>query len=323
MKRVLVVLVSTGIVAGVTWYLSRQPRQADPVSVRSGNGGIGERVGEGDRPEEPGETILAQSRYYEEPKTAPEGWESFREESQSRRLARVTEAMHDREPIDAELYAFFKAELFNRDHWDVTRNNMANALVWARDRDRQHPDPGLHEVFIQMLEDETENTVWRDYCLQFLSENLGSSRDPERVKGVIARFSTGDDSIAGTAMVHMALQEEYGAMELDDGFSARLATQLENPEVHRDTKLAILGVMGKRGDVEQLPLIRTYARQDENAGLKRVAIAAIGTIGASEETRDSITDEDRALVKAALTHRNRAVQMAATAAAKRLATASE
>ncbi|OVE77202.1 hypothetical protein BVX99_03275, partial [bacterium F16] len=135
---------------------------------------------------------------------------------------------------------------------------------------------------------------------------------------VITKFSKGDDSIAGTAMLHMALQERDGAVKLDENFGNELAEKLEKPEVHRDTKLAIIGVMGTRKDINQLPTIRKYAKQNDNAGLKRVAIAALGTIGASPDTASSITDEDKALITSALKHKNRAVKRAAEEALKKL-----
>ena len=92
----------------------------------------------------------------------PKGWEDFRKLREIGQLNRVTAAMENR-TLPADLLAFFEKEIFNRQHWDVTRNNMANALVW-----QETPNPQLHELFAKMLADETESPVWRDYCLQFL-----------------------------------------------------------------------------------------------------------------------------------------------------------
>lgn len=248
---------------------------------------------------------------------APKSWEEFWNTSQVERLNSATKYM-DRQDIGPELYAFFKAEVFNRHHWDVTRNNMANALIGARGKGNKHPDPELHEVFILMLDDENEDLLWRDYCLQFLSETLSFTSDPERVKSVIAKHSKRDSSIAGTAMIHMAHQEQYGDTPLNDEFNRQLAEQLEKPDVHIETKMAIVCVMGKRRDIKRLPIIRKYAGQNDSAVLKRVAIAAIGTIAADPATRDAITSEDERLVKAALKHKNGAVCMAAESALKKL-----
>lgn len=313
MKNIVIVVIVVAIVVGGAFYFTANKPETPETPKNSDNTGDQTVM---DTPKTP--KPRKQSKHYLKPEDTPAMWENFYEQSQMKRLNRVTKQMEVKEPMALELYAFFKAELFNRNHWDVTRNNMANALVWTRNADGTHPDPDLHEAFITMLEDEDEDPVWRDYSLQFLSENLPNSSDPKRVKEVIAKYSKGNGSIAGTAMVHMAYQEQYGGMTLDDAFNEQLAKQLEHPEVHRDTKLSIICVMGKRRDVNRLPVIRKYAKQDENIGLKRVAIAAIGTIAASPETRGSVTAEDEALVRAATKHKSRVVQMAAKAALAKL-----
>jgi len=96
----------------------------------------------------------------------PAGWQDFRTLTEQERLDRVTAAMENH-TLPADVLAFFEKDIFNRQHWDVTRNNMANALVW-----QESPNPRLHELFAKMLADESESPVWRDYCLQFLSDCL-------------------------------------------------------------------------------------------------------------------------------------------------------
>jgi hypothetical protein len=83
----------------------------------------------------------------------PAGWTDFRTITEQERLNRVTAAMENH-TLPADLLAFFEKELFNRQHWDVTRNNMANALVW-----QESPNPWLHELFAKMLADESESPV--------------------------------------------------------------------------------------------------------------------------------------------------------------------
>jgi len=183
----------------------------------------------------------------------------------------------------------------------VTRNNMANALVW-----QESPNPRLHELFAMMLADESESPVWRDYCLQFLSECLKSSSDPEAIKAILTRYAQGKDGLAGTAIVNIGLQEAAGRMTPDETFSQQLESQLADPEVVTPTKLSILAMIGKRNDVRLLPLVRTYATNSTDA-LRRTAIATLGQIG---------TPEDLPLIRAGLTDPNRSVQLAAEAAVK-------
>jgi hypothetical protein len=230
----------------------------------------------------------------------PAGWQDFRTITEQERLDRVTAAMENH-TLSADVLAFFEKELFNRQHWDVTRNNMANALVW-----QESPNPRLHELFAKMLADESESPVWRDYCLQILSECLNSSSDPEAIKSLLTRYAQGKDGLAGTAIVNVGLQEAAGRMKPGETFSQQLEAQLADPEVVTPTKLSILAMIGKRNDVRLLPLVRTYAT-NTNDSLRRCAIATLGQIGAPS---------DLPLIRAGLTDPNRSVQMAAEAALK-------
>jgi hypothetical protein len=235
--------------------------------------------------------------------TLPVGWQDFRTITEQERLDRVTAAMENH-TLSADVLAFFEKEIFNRQHWDVTRNNMANALVW-----QESPNPRLHEFFAKMLADESESPVWRDYCLQFLSECLKSSSDPDAIKSLLTRYAQGKDGLAGTAIVNVGLQEAAGRMKPGETFSQQLEAQMADPEVVTPTKLSILAMIGKRNDVRLLPLVRTYAT-NTNDSLRRTAIATLGQIGAPS---------DLPLIRAGLTDPNRSVQMAADAALKAMA----
>jgi hypothetical protein len=56
--------------------------------------------------------------------TLPVGWQDFRTLTEQERLDRVTAAMENF-TLPADVLTFFEKEIFNRQHWDVTRNNMA------------------------------------------------------------------------------------------------------------------------------------------------------------------------------------------------------
>jgi hypothetical protein len=230
----------------------------------------------------------------------PVGWTDFRTITEQERLDRVTAAMENH-TLSADVLAFFEKEIFNREYWDVTRNNMANALVW-----QESPNPRLHELFAKMLADESESPVWRDYCLQFLSECLKSSSDPDAIKSLLTRYAQSKDGLAGTAIVNVGLQEAAGRMKPGETFSQQLEAQLADPEVVTPTKLSILAMIGKRNDVRLLPLVRSYATNSTDA-LRRTAIATLGQIGGPD---------DLPLIRAGLTDPNRAVKMAAEAALK-------
>ena len=71
----------------------------------------------------------------------PKGWDDFQKLREMAQLNRVTAAMENY-TLPADLLAFFEKEIFNRQHLDVTRYNMANALVL-----QETPNPRLHELF--------------------------------------------------------------------------------------------------------------------------------------------------------------------------------
>jgi hypothetical protein len=75
----------------------------------------------------------------------PAGWRDFRTITEQERLDRVTAAMENH-TLPADVLAFFEQEIFNREYWAVTRNNMANALVW-----QESPNPRLHELFAKTV----------------------------------------------------------------------------------------------------------------------------------------------------------------------------
>ena len=141
------------------------------------------------------------------------------------------------------------------------------------------------------------------------AQNLDSRSDPEiSIKAILTRYAQGKDGLAGTAIVNIGFQEAAGRMKPDATFSQQLEAQLADPEVVIPTKLSILAMIGKRNDVRLLPLVRIYATNTTD-GLRRCAIATLGQIGAPE---------DLPLIRAGLTDRNRAVQLAAEAAEKRI-----
>jgi hypothetical protein len=131
----------------------------------------------------------------------PVGWEYFLTLKPGEQLNRVTAAMENH-TLPADVLVFFEKEIFNRQLWAVTRNNMGNALVW-----QESPNPRLHELFAKMLADESESPAWRDYCLQFLSECLKSSSDPEAIQAILTRRVIRD----GPSMLDRGRMKWYGA----------------------------------------------------------------------------------------------------------------
>ena len=239
------------------------------------------------------------SKFYVKPEMIPLQFAGFYDLKQSERLNLATELMKDKS-LPQETIDFFKAEIFNRAHMDTTRNNMANALCW------QHKsDPELHKLFIKMLDDPDEDPVWRDYCIQFLTECYDSSNNKPLIIDTLKRYSKGDDSKAGTALIHLALHEE----KIEKIDSDHMLNQLKNSKTSIHTRTAILAVWGKSNDKTKLPVIRKYAIQDKDAALKSVAIGSLGLIG---------LEQDLKIINKALYHDNGRVVSAARAAKTRI-----
>ncbi len=261
----------------------------------------GESVAKADKKEA---DLKRESLMYDPPESVPEQLEGFYEWPQTERLNKITEHMSERD-LSPEIIDFYKREICNRAHWDVTRNNMANALVGQHNK-----DPKLYETFLMMLEDENEDPVWRDYCIQFLSECMEFSDDKDKIMAAIKKYSMdGKKDMGGTAIIHLAYQEGEGTVKLGEEYGERIAKQLDDEEVTLATKISILGVIGQRRDTRRIALVRKYADQNEVASLKRTAIGTLGLIG---------DESDIPLVKAALGHKNRGVVLAAKGALKRL-----
>lgn len=210
---------------------------------------------------------------------------------------------HDLSAQDTE---FIKSELCNRSLDNVIRNNLANALIG-----QNNPDPDLHHVFLPMIDDPTESPVWRDYSLQFLSSTLAFTSQPELVIEKLKEVANhGRGNIQGTALVHLFLHERKGRIQLEDKFAQVVSQSLEAEDVSEATKLSLLAIIAERNDRQHLAQVRKYARQNESAALKRVAIAALGRIG--DRT-------DLFLIEEGLQHKNRSVQKAAKSAKQKLA----
>lgn len=239
-------------------------------------------------------------------RTSVERLKDFHGMSPSEQGTLATTLMRDRN-LSGDEVEFLKAELANHTLDPVTRNNIANALTM-----QNNPDPELHRVFLAMVDDPTESAVWRDYSLQFLSTTLPFSNEPDVVINKLKQVAEiGRGDIQGTAAVHLAMHEQEGLLELDDTFSVQAVRALHDESVSEATKTSLLAIIGQREDTANLGLVRTFAKQNDKATLKRTAVASLGLIGEAE---------DLPLVQAALIHKNRAVQLAAKGAEKRLQT---
>ncbi len=123
-------IVSIMIIRNRTPHTEPSSSDVEPVSVIPTP--VPEDVPDIETPPEPVRPVVIPAE------TLPVGWQDFRTLTEHEILNRVTAAMENH-TLPADLLAFFEQEIFNRQLWPVTRNNMANALVW-----QESPNPRLH-----------------------------------------------------------------------------------------------------------------------------------------------------------------------------------
>ena len=152
----------------------------------------------------------------------------FAEMSKKDQQNLATALMHEKRIHEDEI-AFMKAELANKKLTNVTRNNLANALIL-----QAKPDRELHKLFLSMIDDPTESPT---------------------------------------------LHEQEGRLKLDETFFDLTAKALRSEDVSDGSKTSLLAAIGRRKDIANIDLVRSFANQNSKTSLKRTAIAAIGYIG--------------------------------------------
>jgi hypothetical protein len=229
------------------------------------------------------------------------GWAQW---ETARRTAAITKIVGNPR-LDPEIIAFLQRELLNRGLHPGTRNNIANALMGQDER-----PAGLAEIFMRMVDDPQESITWRDYSVQRLVASLPPGADTAPVADkLLSLIRSGPGSLPGTALIQVDLLLRSGRMPPGPAYAdalVQLATAATAPLENRMTAVAKIG---ERGDPAQLAVVRGLLTPQVEPALLRVAIATLGLIG---------NDQDRPVVAGYLTHTNRGVVMAATAAIKRL-----
>jgi hypothetical protein len=155
------------------------------------------------------------------------------------------------------------------------RNNLANALVG-----QQPEDPNIHRLFISMLDDESEDPVWRVYCIQFLALCYPFSSNQAQVLQRLADLVDHEEpDFSGTAMLQIQrLQDDYAAQPpLQFWTDLRNAADREDP-VLQTTALSLLAAHPQRvGHDFWLSCL------DREVNIQRFAIVALGQVGTQED----------------------------------------
>jgi hypothetical protein len=233
-----------------------------------------------------------------------DGFDAFLAMSPDRQLEYIT-AYRNNSNLSDSAITFLKSAILEKRLGVTTRNAVANVLVANFDR-----FPQQQTLFENMVNDDGESAVWREYALQHFAQLAFSSQRPEVIRRALMDVaSSGSSDIAATAMIQLCFLERSGIMSLPGGYADELAKRLADPKGSLSSKMSMIGLIGSRRMNEHLDTVRRLSSSDQPS-LRRVAFATLGLIGDASDTER---------LKVALADRDPSVSIAARSAFERLA----
>ena len=158
----------------------------------------------------------------------------------------------------------------------LTKNDVANAML-----NQTRPPREFGQRLVSMFTDRTHDTLWRDFCAQFLGRWYRRTGGDERARIRDTLWqATGetDTQVAGTALI--ALRDNVSQGDIDKDRLARRAYDLAvDGQVCESVRVTALQVCVGLGHQPALALAQEIVRGNSGACLKMSAIAAIGTLG--------------------------------------------
>lgn len=231
----------------------------------------------------------------------PDRYSGFAEMTQQKKLGLITKHMHATAITKAERDFLIK-ELGNKELLDVTRNNIANTLAWQK-----HIDPRLPGLLSHFAKDPNEDMTWREYATQFLGEIYPRADQRSIINELWSLTEVADGAIAATAMLQLSVLHRQQRAELPGQYLSRASAMATSGGDLR-TRMTAIGILGHLNHVDAL---RKNRDNISDIGALRATIASFGLAGSS--------DKDLPYIKKYIDHPNKAVAMAAQAAAERLA----
>jgi HEAT repeats len=214
----------------------------------------------------------------------------------ARQLDAVTK-LQDNPHLDQPIVAFFISELSDRQLDEVTRNNIANALLIQG----QVPN-SVPILLANMIEDHEESSVWRSYAVQHLATAFVREQEPYMVEALTNAMRSDCTAVACTAMIQLNRLQREKVLVLDETYDRALMQRLRTAPVN-DPMIAMttLSIFGERGVMEALPIVREMlANADPH--VRRVAVATLGRLGTTEDSstlQHFLTDDNELVVIAA------------------------
>ncbi len=202
----------------------------------------------------------------------PEGFDGFDDMEAHERVALVTPYMQNSR-LPEDIKAFFKYNLTNKNLTKLTRNNMAESLIV-----QSEPIPGLADLFLSIVNDDSESKDYRLYSIQHLAMSLPTATnrtDAEKALESLVLDST-DEDFSTRAILMVDYTEHNGGYRMD-GLDKVIGERIADATLSDSTRLSLFALVGSRGLKEHVDLVRIEVGKQSST--RRAAIAALGHIG--------------------------------------------
>jgi hypothetical protein len=172
----------------------------------------------------------------------------------------------------------------------VLKNDLMNVLCQM-----EPPPQGLRELLSQIYQDGSQNIVLRDYALQhmaaFYRQMASASGVDDQADELKQAQSTlwgalanTDSSMAGTALLGLSQLSQQGWPGFEQDKISAAALKLAGESTAGElTRITAFQVCASLGNKDALPAVQAAAQQGETIPVQISAIAALGTLGGSEQ----------------------------------------
>jgi len=197
------------------------------------------------------------------------------------RLKAIHQLGKDLQPGQLEaLYDFLYTKLEKQGLPSLEFNALKNdiVIVLMKQRIRQN---ALAGHLVKMYNDKSFDSVWRDYCIQFMGQwyEYSNADDMEQIrKALSAALTEKQSSISGTAL--NALKDLAKKKFVDRKEISNIAYNMLSDKDQSDlNKTTALQVCVSLDDRRALPAAREIVGNSRNVTLKMSAIAVLGAFG--------------------------------------------
>lgn len=140
--------------------------------------------------------------------------------------------------------------------------------------------PELFQKLCRMYRDNSNDIIWRDYCIQFIGQlysDIDSKSLKEEGRLTLEAAFASKSNIAGTALIAMSRltdEEGFNKERLSDA-ALRLSKDSESSDIVKTTALQVGANLGNK---DIIPIAKEVLDKSKDVPLKVSAIAALGLL---------------------------------------------